>query len=350
MIRKEVLVRDLVFGSGKIFVQTMTKSDTRNVGATVGQIRRIQRSGADLVRLAVPDNEAAESIAKIIKKVSMPLVADIHFDYRLALKAIDAGISKIRINPGNIGSKSNLLEVVKAAAYNKVPIRIGVNEGSIPKDLVSLFNDDPVGALVESVSREVSLLEEVGFNDIVISAKTFSVNLLVKTYERLFKEFPYPLHLGVTEAGPMFQGTIRSSVGLGILLNKGIGDTIRVSLSSNPIDEVRVGKEILKSLEIEAGPVIISCPTCGRTEVSLKRLTKIVEKRLLSVKKPLKIAIMGCAVNGPSEAKSADLGIAGAKNFAFLFKYGKIIKKIDNDNLEEVFLDELESLISQEDL
>jgi (E)-4-hydroxy-3-methylbut-2-enyl-diphosphate synthase len=350
MISKKVLIRDLVFGSGKIFVQTMTKTDTRNIVSTVNQIKRIQKAGADLVRLAVPDNEAAEAVAKIVKKVSIPLVADIHFDYRLALKAIDAGISKIRINPGNIGSKSNLLEVIRAAAYNKVPIRIGVNEGSIPKDLVNLFNEDPANALVKSVSREVGLLEDVGFDDIVISAKTFSVNLLVQTYERLFKEFPYPLHLGVTEAGPVFQGTIRSSVGLGILLNKGIGDTIRVSLSSSPIDEIRVGKEILKSLDLEIGPVIISCPTCGRTEINLKNLIKIVEKRLLNVKKPLKIAIMGCAVNGPSEAKSADLGIAGAKQFAFLFKYGKIIKKIDSNNLEEVFLDELESLISQEDL
>jgi (E)-4-hydroxy-3-methylbut-2-enyl-diphosphate synthase len=350
MISKKVLIRDLVFGSGKIFVQTMTKTDTRNIVSTVNQIKRIQKAGADLVRLAVPDNEAAEAVAKIVKKVSIPLVADIHFDYRLALKAIDAGISKIRINPGNIGSKSNLLEVIRAAAYNKVPIRIGVNEGSIPKDLVNLFNEDPANALVKSVSREVGLLEDVGFDDIVISAKTFSVNLLVQTYEKLFKEFPYPLHLGVTEAGPVFQGTIRSSVGLGILLNKGIGDTIRVSLSSSPIDEIRVGKEILKSLDLEIGPVIISCPTCGRTEINLKNLIKIVEKRLLNVKKPLKIAIMGCAVNGPSEAKSADLGIAGAKQFAFLFKYGKIIKKIDSNNLEEVFLDELESLISQEDL
>ncbi|AEE14351.1 4-hydroxy-3-methylbut-2-en-1-yl diphosphate synthase [Thermodesulfobium narugense DSM 14796] len=350
MIRQKVAVKDLIFGSGKVFVQTMTKTDTRNVNATVEQIRQIQKAGADLVRLAVPDNEAAESIYKIVKRVSIPLVADVHFDYRLALKAIDAGISKIRINPGNIGSKNNLLEVVKAASSNNIPIRIGVNEGSIPKDLLGKFQDNPVDALVSSVEREVSLLENVGFNNIVISAKTFSVNLLLKTYELLFEKFPYPLHVGVTEAGPLFQGTVRSSVAIGILLNKGIGDTIRVSLSSSPIDEIRVGKEILKSLELETGPVIISCPTCGRTEVNLRKLTKVVEKRLLNVKKPLKIAIMGCAVNGPSEAKSADLGIACAKQFAFLFKYGKIIKKIDNDNLEKIFLDELESLIFQEDL
>uniref|UniRef100_A0A7C5P7U2 4-hydroxy-3-methylbut-2-en-1-yl diphosphate synthase (flavodoxin) n=1 Tax=Thermodesulfobium narugense TaxID=184064 RepID=A0A7C5P7U2_9BACT len=350
MNRRSVVVKDLIFGSGKVFVQTMTKKDTRNVAAAVKQIEQIQKSGADLVRLAVPDNEAAEALYKIVKKVSIPVVADIHFDYRLALKAIDAGVSKIRINPGNIGSKNNLLEVVKAALSNKIPIRIGVNEGSLPKDLLVMFEVDPVGALVESVSREVRLLEDVGFNDIIISAKTFSVNLLVKTYELLFRKFPYPLHVGVTEAGPLFQGTVRSSVALGILLSKGIGDTIRVSLSADPTDEVKVGKEILKSLELETGPVIISCPTCGRTEVNLGKLTKLVEKRLLSVKKPLRVAIMGCAVNGPSEAKSADLGIACAKKFAFIFRNGKIIKKIDNDNLEKVFLDELESLICQEDL
>jgi len=298
-------------GGAPISVQSMTKTDTRDVSSTIRQIKRLEKTGCEIIRVAVPDMEAANILHQIKRKIKIPLVADIHFDYRLALKAVDSGVDKLRINPGNIGAKWKVKEIVKAASERKIPIRIGVNAGSVPRDILAKYKEASAKALVDAAVRHVKILEDLNFNDIVISAKAFDVPTTIQAYELISKKADYPLHLGITEAGLPQAGSIRSALGIGLLLAKGIGDTIRVSLTGDPAEEVRVGQEILRSLNLrDYGPTIISCPTCGRCEIDLISLTKKVEQKLNNINAPLKIAVMGCVVNGPGEARYADIGIA----------------------------------------
>lgn len=325
-----VKVGDVPIGGGSpIAVESMTKTDTRNIKATIAQIKRLENVGCNIVRIAVPDHEAAASLATIKRKVKIPIVADIHFNYKLALMALEAGVDCIRINPGNIGGRDQIIRVAEAARRSRVPIRIGVNAGSLEKSLLQKYGSPIPEALVESVSRTVGLLEDIGFTEIILSAKASRVQVMIETYRMLANRFKYPLHVGVTEAGPPPSGIIRSAVGIGTLLAEGIGDTLRVSLTAPPEEEVRVGYEILKALGlIEYGPVIISCPTCGRCEIDLMRLVREVEKKLADHKEPTVVAIMGCVVNGPGEAREADVGIAAGKGSALIFGKGEVIRKV----------------------
>ncbi len=325
-----VKVGDVPIGGGStIAVESMTKTDTRDVKATIAQIKRLEDVGCDMVRIAVPDQEAATALATIKKKVKIPVIADIHFNYKLAIMALEAGVDCIRINPGNIGGKEQIIRVAEAAKRLGVPIRIGVNAGSLEKPLLQKYGSPIPEALVESVSRTVALLEDIGFTEIILSAKASRVQVMIETYRMLANRFRYPLHVGVTEAGPPPSGIIRSAVGIGTLLAEGIGDTIRVSLTAPPEEEVRVGYEILKALGLrEYGPVIISCPTCGRCEIDLLKLVQQVEKQLADHKEPTVVAIMGCVVNGPGEAREADVGIAAGKGSALIFGKGEVIRKV----------------------
>lgn len=330
-------------GSAPIVVQSMCNTDTRNVSATVAQIKALQKAGCELVRLAVPDMVAAKAIGKIKKRVSIPLVADIHFSADLAMEAMKQGIDKLRINPGNIGNEEKIKMVVLEAKKRKIPIRIGINGGSLEKDILKKYNDKVTAkAMVESAMRHVEILEKYNFFDIVISLKASDVERTVEAYELLSQKVNYPLHIGVTEAGTIFRGTIVSSVGLGILLNQGIGDTMRVSLTADPIEEVRVAWEILKSLKLrKRGITITSCPTCGRTEIDLIGLAKQVESALAGIDKDMHVAVMGCVVNGPGEAREADLAIVGGKGVGLIMKKGEIIRKIDEKNLLKEFIKEV---------
>jgi (E)-4-hydroxy-3-methylbut-2-enyl-diphosphate synthase len=349
---KKVWVGNVAIGGdAPISVQSMTKTDTRNVSATVKQIKRLQNAGCEIIRVAVPDMEAALALPKIKKGIKIPLVADIHFDYRLALKAIDAGVDKLRINPGNIGAEWKVKEIVKSAKMRKIPIRVGVNAGSLPRDLLTKYKKPSPPALVEAALRQVTILEDLNFDDIVISLKSFDVPTTVKAYQLISRKTNYPLHLGITEAGLPLLGSVRSALGIGLLLAEGIGDTIRVSLTGDPVEEVRVGYEILKSLNLrEHGPTIISCPTCGRCEIDLISLTKKVEQKLKNVHAPLKIAVMGCVVNGPGEARDADLGIAGGKGYGLLFRKGKEIGKVKEKDLVQALMNTVHDLISEKNL
>ncbi len=303
-----------VGGDAPITVQSMTKTDTRDVAATVAQIVELQRVGCEIIRSAVPDLEAAQSLGAIKRSIDIPLVADIHFDYRLALEAIRQGVDAIRFNPGNIGSEDRVQALVDAAGARNIPIRIGVNGGSLEKDLLEKYGSPTPEAMVESVLRHVELLECFGFTNMKLSLKASDIPRTVAAYRLIAQKVDYPLHVGVTEAGTLHAGTVKSAAGLGILLAEGIGDTLRVSLTGSPLDEVRVGYEILKALELrQRGPVITSCPTCGRTEVDLVSLANQVEQRLAHLTYPLHVAVMGCVVNGPGEAKEADIGIAAGK-------------------------------------
>ena len=334
-----------VGGNAQISVQSMTKTDTRNVAATVAQIHELENVGCEIIRSAVPDMQAAEALGAIKRSITIPLVADIHFDYRLALKAIEQGVDAIRFNPGNIGSEDRVKAVVDAAGERSIPIRIGVNAGSLEKELLQKFGSPCAEAMVESALRHVELLEKFDFTDIKISLKASDVPRTVEAYRLIAQKVDYPLHVGVTEAGTVKSGTVKSSVGLGILLADGIGDTIRVSLTGSPLEEVRVGYEILKSLELrQRGPVITSCPTCGRVEVDLVALANQVEARLAHLTYPLRVAVMGCSVNGPGEAKEADIGIAGGKHAGLLIKQGEIIGKFPEDQLLDVLCREAEAL------
>jgi (E)-4-hydroxy-3-methylbut-2-enyl-diphosphate synthase len=327
-------------GAAPVSVQSMTKTDTRDVAATVRQVRRLERAGCEIIRVAVPDTEAASALPKIKKGIKIPLVADVHFDYRLALKAIDAGVDKLRINPGNIRADWKVREVVKAAKERKIPIRVGVNAGSLPRDLRKKYKVATPTALVEAAVRQVRILEDLDFGKIVIALKSFDVPTTVEAYKLMSKKKKYPLHVGITEAGLPVAGSIRSALGIGILLASGIGDTIRVSLTGDPVQEVAVGYEILKSLDLrEHGPIIISCPTCGRCEIDIISMTKKVERAVRDFDAPLKIAVMGCVVNGPGEAKDADVGIAGGKGYGLLFRKGKIIGKVKEKSLIDALLD-----------
>jgi (E)-4-hydroxy-3-methylbut-2-enyl-diphosphate synthase len=338
---KKVWVGDLPIGGGApVSVQSMTKTDTRDVIATVRQIKRLEKAGCEIIRVAVPDMEAASVLHLIKKGIKIPLVADIHFDYRLALKATDEGVDKLRINPGNIGANWKVKEVVKAAKERKVPIRVGVNAGSLPRDLRTKYKGATPKALVEAALRQVKILEDMDFEKIVIALKAFDVPTTVEAYTLMSKKRKYPLHVGITEAGLPLPGSIRSALGIGILLASGIGDTIRVSLTGDPVQEVVVGYEILKSLNLrEHGPIIISCPTCGRCEIDIISLAKKTEQAVRNINAPIKIAVMGCVVNGPGEAKDADVGIAGGKGYGLLFRKGKIIGKVKEKNLIDALLD-----------
>lgn len=327
-------------GDAPISVQSMAKTDTRDVPSTIKQIKRLKKAGCEIIRVAVPDIEAANVLPQIKQKINIPLVADIHFDYRLALKAVDSGVDKLRINPGNIGAKWKVKEIVKACLERKIPIRIGVNAGSVPRDLLVKYKKASSQALVEAAIRQARTLEDLHFNDIVLSVKAFDVPTTIQAYELISKITDYPLHLGITEAGLPQSGAIRSALGIGLLLAQGIGDTIRVSLTGDPIEEVKVGQEILKSLNLrDFGPTIISCPTCGRCEIDLIPMVKEVEKKMKNIKVPIKVAVMGCVVNGPGEARYADIGIAGGKGYGLLFRKGKIVGKVKEKDLVKALLD-----------
>jgi (E)-4-hydroxy-3-methylbut-2-enyl-diphosphate synthase len=337
-----------VGGDSNITVQSMTNTDTRDVAKTAAQIHRLQAAGCDIVRVAVLDRDAAAAIRSIQDKISTPLIADIHFDYRLAIAAMENGADGIRINPGNLGGEEKIARVVDAAKNHRVPIRVGVNSGSIEKDLLKSHGyptADNSDALIESAMRNVRLLEKHGFYEIKISIKSADVLTTINSYQQLSKSTDYPLHLGVTEAGGLIAGTVKSSVALGILLSKGIGDTFRISLTRDPVEEVRVGFELLRSLKIrERGPELISCPTCGRTQIDLFGLAEEVERFVQTMESPLKVAVMGCVVNGPGEARQADIGVAGGNGVGIIFKKGKIWKKVSEDDLLGVFMTELKKM------
>jgi (E)-4-hydroxy-3-methylbut-2-enyl-diphosphate synthase len=343
---KKVWVGKVPVGGGApVSVQSMTKTDTRDVSATIRQIKRLQRAGCEIIRVAVPDVKAASVLSRIKTDIQIPLVADVHFDYRLALKAIDAGVDKLRINPGNIGAQWKVREIVKAAKEKNIPIRVGVNAGSLPRDILARYRKASPAAMVQAALRQVRPLEKLSFDKIVIALKSFGVPTTVEAYQLISKKTNYPLHLGITEAGLPQAGSVRSALGIGILLASGIGDTIRVSLTGDPVEEVRVGYEILKSLNLrEHGPVIVSCPACGRCEIDIISITKKVERKVRNIQSPLKIAVMGCVVNGPGEAKDADVGIAGGKGYGLLFRKGKVVGKAKERDLVNALLDLVQGL------
>ena len=337
-----------VGGDSPISVQSMTNTDTKDLETTVAQIHGLEKAGCELIRVAVLDLQAAETIQHIREQISIPLIGDIHFDSRLAVAAMENGAQGIRINPGNLGGPDKLARVVDAAKAHHVPIRVGVNSGSIEKDLLKLHgypSADKPDALIESAMRNVRLLEGLGFDAIKISIKSSDTLTTISGYRKLSQLTDYPLHIGVTEAGGLIAGTVKSSVALGILLHQGIGDTFRISLTRDPVEEVRVGFELLRSLQIrERGPELISCPTCGRTKIDLFGLAETVEKYVQEMEAPVKVAVMGCVVNGPGEAREADIGVAGGNGVGILFKKGKLYKKVPEDQLLEVFMAELRQL------
>ncbi|MCS7176992.1 MAG: flavodoxin-dependent (E)-4-hydroxy-3-methylbut-2-enyl-diphosphate synthase [Candidatus Kapabacteria bacterium] len=340
-----------VGGNAPISVQTMTKTKTADVEATVAQILRCKEAGADIVRVTVNDWEAAEAIREIVRRVDIPIVADIHFNHVFALKAIEAGVAKVRINPGNIGSRERIRQVLTAAKERGIPIRIGVNSGSLEKDILEKYGYPTPEALVESALRHVEIAQDFGFDDIVISVKSTDVRLMIEAYRLLADQVDFPLHLGVTEAGLPGPGIIKSAVGIGTLLAEGIGDTIRVSLTDEPEREVEVGKEILRSLGLAQRSVeIIACPTCGRIEVDLFRISRELEEavRRSGIRKPVKIALLGCAVNGPGEASEADIGIAAGRGVAILYRKGEVVRRVREEEIVSAILEELERFQPEE--
>ncbi|MCE9675891.1 flavodoxin-dependent (E)-4-hydroxy-3-methylbut-2-enyl-diphosphate synthase [Paraclostridium bifermentans] len=343
-LSREVSVGSLkIGGKNPISIQSMTNTDTRDAKATIEQIKRLEEVGCDVVRVAVPDMEAAKNIGEIKKNVNIPVIADIHFDHRLALEAIDQGVDGVRINPGNIGSIEKVKMVVNKCKEKNLKIRIGVNGGSLEKELLEKYGSATAEALVESALGHVKILEDLDFCNIVISLKSSDIYKTIEAYELISKKVDYPLHIGITESGSVKKGTIKSSIGVGALLLKGIGDTIRISLTGDPTEEVIVGKEILRSLDLLNDKIkVISCPTCGRCNIDLISVVNEVEEKINKVDKDMTVAIMGCAVNGPGEAKEADIGIAGGKGEGLLFKKGEIIRKIKGDNLVEELLNEID--------
>lgn len=324
-------------------MQSMTNTKTENVDGTVVQIQDLAQAGCQVVRVAIPNREAVKAFSRIRKKTALPLVADVHFDYRIALAAIDAGADKIRINPGNIGGRERLEQVVRKAISYHIPIRIGVNSGSIEKDLLRQEGGPTVTAMVKSLLRHVQLCQEFGAEDLVLSVKSSDVLKTIQAYQIISEKTDLPLHIGITEAGTIRYGTIKSSVGLGILLWQGIGDTLRVSLTGDPVEEVLVGLGILRCLNLASGGItVISCPTCGRTEVDLVAIADEIERRIIKYKKKLTVAIMGCEVNGPGEAREADLGIACGRKSGLLFKKGKILRKVAEDRIADELIEEIE--------
>jgi (E)-4-hydroxy-3-methylbut-2-enyl-diphosphate synthase len=330
-------------GDAPISVQTMTKTKTDDIAGTVAQIKAAADAGVDIVRVTVNDKEAAAAMAEIVKQSPVPIVADIHFNHIFALKAIEAGVAKVRLNPGNIGSKDRIQQVLTAAKERGIPIRIGVNSGSLEEDILQKHGYPTAEALYESAMRHVEICDEYNFKDVVISVKSTDVKLMIEAYRLVAERTDIPLHLGVTEAGPTRSGTIKSSVGIGALLAQGIGDTIRVSLTDDPIKEVEVGKEILRSLGLASRNVeLIACPTCGRIEVDLFKIMGELEEKLAGMKKPVSIAVLGCVVNGPGEASSADIGIAAGKGVGILYRKGEMIKRIKESEIVATILEEVE--------
>lgn len=336
-------------GGAPIAVQSMTNTRTADAAATVAQIKALAAVGCDIVRLAVPDMAAAETLGEIVRAVDVPLVADIHFDYRLALEAIRQGIAALRLNPGNIGGPDNVRAVTAAAKKAHIPIRIGVNAGSLDKKLLAKYGRPTAEALVESALGHVRLLEAEDFHDIKISLKAHDVPLTIAAYRRMSEAVDYPLHLGITEAGTPQSGMIKSAVGIGALLAQGIGDTIRVSLTGDPLVEVKVANEILKSLGLrEYGPTLIACPTCGRTSIDLAQIAADVEARLAGVSRPIQVAVMGCVVNGPGEAREADVGIAGGRGEGLVFRKGEVLRRVPEDQLVTELFKEIDAILREE--
>jgi (E)-4-hydroxy-3-methylbut-2-enyl-diphosphate synthase len=334
-----------VGGESPVSVQSMCNTKTENVEATVDQIKKLEAVGCEIIRVAVPDQKAAQALEKIKAEINIPLVADIHFDYRLALMAVENGVDALRINPGNIGSDQRVKEVALACREKQIPIRVGSNSGSIEKELLQKYGGPTAEAMVESALRNVKILEENDFKDIVISLKSSHIPTTIEAYRLMAEKVDYPFHIGITESGTPWRGTIKSAAGIAALLTQGYGDTLRVSLTGDPVEEVRVGWQILKSLELrKKGVEIISCPTCGRTNIDLIALAEKVEKELMKIDKEITVAVMGCAVNGPGEAKEADIGVAGGIEEGLIFKEGKIIKKVKEDQLLEELMKEINKL------
>lgn len=345
---RPVKLGKLIVGAGNfIRVQSMVQTKTADVRATIKQIHELENAGCEIIRVTVPDMESAKALSKIKKQISIPLVADVHFQYLLALEAVKQGVDKVRINPGNIGGKDKVEAVVRACQKKNIPIRIGVNMGSLEKDLYEKYGGFGIArVMVESATRHIRILENLGFNDIIVSLKGSDVNITREAHLLFARRFNYPLHVGITEAGTVWSGTIKSAVGIGSILSDGVGDTIRVSLSGDPIEQVRVGWEILKSLNLrQKGIEIIACPTCGRTEINLIELANKVEKILSKVDAPIKVAVMGCVVNGPGEASFADIGLCGGKNQAAIFKQGKHIKVMKEEKILPVFIEEIKKVL-----
>lgn len=345
---KEVQIKDVKIGGGNpILIQSMTNTKTEDVESTINQIHQLEEVGCEIVRVAVPNETAARALEEIVKHIHIPLVADIHFDYRLALMAMENGVHKLRINPGNIGSIERIQTVVEKAKSYHIPIRIGINSGSLEKEILAKYGGHVTAlGMLESAKKHIDILEKMSFNQIVVSLKASSVPLAIEAYHLFAQHFNYPLHVGITESGTLYKGTIKSSVGLGAILSSGIGDTIRVSLSDDPIKEIECAKYILQSLELRKfGVEIISCPTCGRTNVDLIALAQKVEDHTKHIRKNIKIAVMGCVVNGPGEAKEADIGIAGGKKEGLIFKKGEIIRKVKEEELFDAFMEELKDML-----
>lgn len=340
---KKIGIGDVIIGGGSpIAIQSMTNTRTEEVEATVAQVLALEMAGCEIIRCAVPTMEAAQAIGKIKERIHIPLVADIHFDYRLAIAAIENGADKIRINPGNIGDGSRVQAVVDKAKACKVPIRVGVNSGSLEKPLVERYGGVTAEGLVESAMDKVHMIEGMGYDNLVVSIKSSDVMMCVRAHELIARECPYPLHVGITEAGTLLAGNIKSSVGLGLILNQGIGDTIRVSLTGDPVEEIRSAKLILKTLGLRQGGIeVVSCPTCGRTKIDLIGLANQVEEMVEDIPLNIKVAVMGCVVNGPGEAKEADIGIAGGIGEGLLIKKGEVVKKVREDQLLETLRQEL---------
>lgn len=337
-----------VGGDAPVTVQSMTNTDTADIKATVDQIKALTDAGCEIVRVAVPDMASAEAVTEIKRRISIPLVADIHFDWRLAIKSLEGGVDCLRINPGNIGDRERIAALVLASKERGVPIRIGVNAGSLEKDILSRYGHPTPEALVESAMRHITILEEMDFRDIKVSLKASSVPLTIKSYRLLAEKVDYPFHIGITEAGTLFSGTIKSAVGLGVLLADGIGDTMRVSLTGDPVDEVRAGWEILKALEMrKRGATIISCPTCGRLKFNSISIAKEIEEKLANMKESVRVAIMGCVVNGPGEAIEADIGIAGGDGAGMLYVKGKQVRKVKEEEIVRTVLEEVDRLLAE---
>ena len=333
-------------GNNPVAIQSMCNTDTRNVKATVEQIKRLEDAGCEIIRVAVPDTAAADAVGEIKKSINIPLVADIHFDYRLALECMKNGADKVRINPGNIGDYERVKKVVDTAKERQIPIRIGVNGGSLSKPLLKKYGGVTADALVESAMEHVAILDELNFRDIVVSIKVSDVPTMLAAYRKFDKISDIPLHIGVTEAGTLRSGTIKSAIGIGALLSEGIGDTMRVSLTADPVEEIYAAFDILKVLGLrKQGATLVSCPTCGRTQIDLIKIASEVEKRISNIKTPLKVAVMGCAVNGPGEAREADIGIAGGNDEGLIFKKGEILRKVPQNMLVSELMKEIEDLM-----
>ncbi len=343
-MRRKIKIGNIyIGGKEEVKVQSMTKTRTEDVKGTIREIKRLEEAGCEIIRVAVPNEDAASAIKKIKKEIKIPLVADIHFDYKLAIKSVENGADKIRINPGNIGSEWKVKEVVKVCIERSIPIRIGVNSGSIRKDILRKFNGVNKESILAGLEEEVKILEDLGFENIVLSVKATELNLFIEANEEIYKRYNYPIHIGVTESGPIPDGIVKSSIGIGYLLLKGIGDTIRVSLTESSIKEVEIAYLILSSLgKRKIFPEIISCPTCGRSQVNTMKIVKKLLPDLRKIRKPIKIAIMGCSVNGPGEARESDIGIAGGNGFYLLFKNGSVIREIKEEEVLNEILKEIE--------